>query len=70
MQALILGLLPGEPLMSLDNLDSMRSDNVASGTWPGLETLGIAPASLLAIGPQYLAGSIAGSAPLGATTRT
>jgi len=68
LQALILGLLPGEPLMSLDNLDSMRRDNVASGSWPGLEALGITPASLLAIGPQYLAGVGAGSASAGAPT--
>lgn len=70
MQALMLGLMPGEPLMSLDNLDSMRIDNVASGSWPGLEALGIAPASLLAIGPQYLAGGGAGSAPAGGPTLT
>jgi len=69
MQALMLGLMPGEPLMSLDNLDSMRIDNVASGSWPGLQALGIEPASLLAIGPQYLAAGDAGSAPAGGPTR-
>ena len=53
-QAVALGLMPGEPVMSLDNLDSMQVDNVASGQWPGLEALGIAPASLAAIAPQYL----------------
>jgi len=54
LQAVLLGLMPGEPVMSLDNLDSMQADNVASGQWPGLEALGIAPAALAAIAPQYL----------------
>jgi NADH dehydrogenase len=53
-QAVLLGLMPGEPVMSLDNLDSMQADNVATGQWPGLEALGIAPAALAAIAPQYL----------------
>lgn len=41
LQAALLGLLPGEPLMSADNLRSMRVPNVASGQWPGLASLGI-----------------------------
>jgi len=53
-QAVLLGLMPGEPVMSLDNLDSMQADNVATGQWPGLEALGIAPTALAAIAPQYL----------------
>ncbi len=53
-QAVALGLMPGEPVMSLDNLDSMQVDNVATCQWPGLEALGIAPAALAAIAPQYL----------------
>jgi NADH dehydrogenase len=53
-QAVLLGLLPGEPVMSVDNLDSMRVDNVASGQWPGLEDLGKVPSSLAAVAPQYL----------------
>jgi NADH dehydrogenase len=53
-QAVLLGLMPGEPVMSVDNLDSMRVDNIASAQWPGLQALGIAPASLAAIAPQYL----------------
>ena len=39
LQAGALGLLPGEPLMSADNLASMRRPNVASGRHPGLEWL-------------------------------
>ena len=46
--------LPGEPLMSRDNLDSMRVPNVASGTRPGLSRLGIRPAAVEAIAPLYL----------------
>ena len=33
--------LPGEPLMSGDNIDSMKVPNVATGRLPGLESLGI-----------------------------
>jgi uncharacterized protein YbjT (DUF2867 family) len=53
-QAGLMGLLPGEPLMSGDNLDSMRVPNVASGTLPGLTDLGITPTALEAVGPSYL----------------
>jgi NADH dehydrogenase len=49
LQAAALGLLPGEPLMSGDNLDSMKVPNVATGRHPGLETLGLQPASLGAV---------------------
>ncbi len=55
LQALLMGLAPGEPLMSADNLDSMRVPNIASGGAPGLQALGIVPAALEAIGPSYLA---------------
>lgn len=55
-QAALMALAPGEPLMSSDNLDSMRVPNVASGTLPGLAALGIAPASLAQVGPTYLGG--------------
>ena len=53
-QAVILGCLPGEPVMSVDNLDSMRIDNVSAGVLPGLQALGISAASLLAVAPSYL----------------
>ena len=39
-----MGLMPGEPMLSRDNLDAMKTDNVASGTLPGLSALGIQPA--------------------------
>ncbi|HWK82781.1 MAG TPA: complex I NDUFA9 subunit family protein [Caldimonas sp.] len=54
LQALAMELLPGTPLMSRDNIDSMRVANVASGKLPGLERLGIEPTPLEAIAPRYL----------------
>jgi NADH dehydrogenase len=53
-QALVLELLPGEPLMSRDNLDSMQVPNVATGQHPGLDSLGIRAAALEAVAPSYL----------------
>lgn len=54
-QALMMELAPGEPLMSRDNLDSMKRDNVASGALPGLRSLGIEAAGLEGIARGYLA---------------
>ncbi len=54
LQALLMELAPGEPLMSRDNLASLTVDNTASGTLPGLQALGIVPASLAAVAPDYL----------------
>jgi NADH dehydrogenase len=54
LQALLMECAPGVPLMSRDNLDSMKVDNVATGAVPGLELLGITPASMRAIAPAYL----------------
>lgn len=54
LQATLMGLAPGEPLMSLDNLDSMKVDNVATGKLPGLASLGIKASALLPIARQYL----------------
>lgn len=56
LQAVVMGWLPGEPLMSGDNLDSMRVPNVLSGDSPGLEALGIEPASMEAVMTPLLAG--------------
>ena len=55
LQATLMEWLPGEPLMSRDNLDSMRTPNVASGTLPGLESLGIQPTALEGVMPEWLA---------------
>ena len=54
LQALAMELVPGEPLMSRDNLDSMRVDNVATGALPGLAALGIEARSLGSVAPGYL----------------
>ncbi len=54
LQALLMELAPGEPLMSRDNIASMAVDNVATGRLPGLAALGIAPASIGAVAPGYL----------------
>lgn len=55
LQARAMELMPGTPLMSRDNLLSMRVPNVASGQLPGLDALGIEAASLQAVAPSYLA---------------
>lgn len=53
LQAKMMELMPGPTLMSPDNLDSMKIDNVASGPIDPL--LGIDPASVESIVPSYLA---------------
>jgi uncharacterized protein YbjT (DUF2867 family) len=57
LQATVMEWLPGEPLLSRDNLASLQVDNVASGVLPGLKELGITPGSPLAIAPTYLRAS-------------
>lgn len=53
-QAAVLAWLPGEPLMSRDNLSSMSVPNVATGRYPVLSDWGVTPASISAIAPGYL----------------
>lgn len=69
LQARLMELAPGQPLMSRDNLDSMKIDNVASGTLPGLESLGITPAALQPIAQDYLTRNQAGHGLLGLRQR-
>jgi NADH dehydrogenase len=52
LQALMLEFMPGGPLMSRDNLDSMKSDNIASGHSPWLAGWQATP--LEAVAPDYL----------------
>ena len=54
LQATLMGLAPGEPMMSLDNLDSMKVANVASGKLPGLDSLGITASAIAPIAQDYL----------------
>jgi NADH dehydrogenase len=54
LQAWLLECLPGEPLMSRDNLDSMKVPNVASGSLPGLASLGITPHSMESVMPALM----------------
>ncbi len=54
LQAWTLECLPGEPLMSRDNLDSMKVPNVASGVLPGLASLGITPQSIESVMPALM----------------
>ena len=53
-QARLMEMAPGEPMMSRDNLDAMKIDNVASGKLPALDALEITPSALRAIAPSYL----------------
>ncbi|MFG6490548.1 complex I NDUFA9 subunit family protein [Roseateles sp. BYS78W] len=55
LQALAMECLPGEPLLSRDNLASLRVPNVPGGALPGLAALGITPTSLEAVLQDYLA---------------
>jgi NADH dehydrogenase len=63
LQARMMELSPGEPLMSRDNLASMSQANIASGNLPGLEALGMVPASLHAVAPTYLGSESGGWGP-------
>lgn len=56
LQAMLLEWLPGEPLMSRDNLDSMKTPNVATPGAPGLAELGISARAVEAVAPAYLGG--------------
>jgi len=52
LQAGLFELLPGPPLLTRDNLDSMKVDNVLSA--PMAAELAMTPASLEAVAPEYL----------------
>jgi uncharacterized protein YbjT (DUF2867 family) len=54
LQALVMECLPGTPLMSRDNIDSMKTPNIATGRLPGLAALGITASALEAVAPGYL----------------
>ena len=54
LQARMMELAPGAPLMSRDNLDSMQVDNIATPGVPGLIDIGIQPGALAALAPEFL----------------
>jgi uncharacterized protein YbjT (DUF2867 family) len=54
LQARLMELAPGEPIMSRDNLDAMKVDNISGGKLPGLQALGITASALSAVVPYYL----------------
>jgi NADH dehydrogenase len=57
LQARMMELAPGEPLMSRDNLDSMKVDNIASRQpYVPAPELGITPTAMEAEAPRYLSG--------------
>lgn len=55
-QALAMECLPGDPLMSTDNLRSMEVDNVATGHALNLADLGITAQALEPVAASYLVG--------------
>ena len=52
LQAMVCECLPGEPLLSRDNLDSLSVDNISDG--PMDPALGVVPTPLESIAPAYL----------------
>lgn len=54
LQAWLMECAPGAPLMSRDNLDSMKIDNIAQDGLPDLRSLGLSPASVFTVAPTYL----------------
>jgi uncharacterized protein YbjT (DUF2867 family) len=58
LQARMMELLPGEPLMSRDNLVSMQVPNVATGTLPRLDALGVEVSSMESVASLYLGGGM------------
>ena len=70
LQAATLELFSSNPPLSRDNLDSMRVPSVAGGHLPGLASLGIQPAALETVAPQYLRASFTGRGRLNAYRAT
>ena len=56
LQALVMECLPGQPLMSRDNVDSMRVPNVATPGQPGLAALGVQASGVEGVAAGYLGG--------------
>jgi len=61
-QALVFEFLPGQPIMSRDNLDSLRVDNTSEAIMA--PELGIIPTPLESVAPGYLRGGKPGGGPV------
>lgn len=59
MKAAFLGLMPN-PMLTIDNVESLKTDSVAGGVLPDLSALGIQPASLMDVLPSYVSRFIPG----------
>jgi NADH dehydrogenase len=53
-EAMFLQLLP-RPLLTMDQVELLKSDNVLSGDLPGLDALGVTPVAAEGVLPSYLA---------------
>lgn len=53
LQAFFMGMLP-KPLLTIDQVNSLKSDNVANGTYKGFEAFNIASTALDLVLPRYL----------------
>lgn len=53
-EAWLMEIMPGEPLMSRDNLETARVPSVASGELPTLAALGVDAQSMRGIAPAYM----------------
>ena len=59
-QGFFLSLLPGEPMLTVDQVKSLQSDNVESGKSPSLQDMGIIPTAMGLVVPRYLERHVAG----------
>ncbi|WP_288904980.1 complex I NDUFA9 subunit family protein [uncultured Sneathiella sp.] len=62
--ACVMALAPGRPQLTPDQVKLLKHDNVASGEFPNLQDLGIQPATVDAVVPEYLRRYRRGGAPL------
>ena len=53
-QAAVLELSPFPPLLTRDQVRLLRSDNIVTGDFPGLDDLGVSATSVEAVVPKYL----------------
>ena len=49
-----MSLLPGEPILTADQVKSLQSDNVESGQFPDMQDMGITPTAMGLVVPRYL----------------